>query len=158
MVKAPWNRNRIRPTSQQGPRVPAEVEEYYNSAHKERRGIAWLLTFATLLLTLLLAVVIFFGGRWAYRALFGNNNSDSTSQEESPNGEGHKGAEQPAQNSPDSSSNGQAEDSGVTKPTPDTQQATNNNSVTNKPAAPSGVTPVTGPEAPEIPRTGPTEE
>lgn len=47
--------------------IPVEVEEYYQAERRERVGIAWLLAFATLVTTLLLAVGIFFGGRALYR-------------------------------------------------------------------------------------------
>ena len=53
--------------------VPAEVEEYYQSERRERVGVAWLLAFATLVTTLLLAVGLFFGGRWVYRKLAGDD-------------------------------------------------------------------------------------
>lgn len=47
--------------------IPAEVEEYYQSERRERVGVAWLLAFATLVTTLLVAVGLFFGGRALYR-------------------------------------------------------------------------------------------
>lgn len=49
--------------------VPQEVREYYQSERRERAGVAWLLALGTLAVTLLLAVGLFFGGKWAYRAV-----------------------------------------------------------------------------------------
>lgn len=48
--------------------VPQEIqEEYYQTEHRERPGIAWLLAFGTLIATIAVAAGIFFGGRLAYR-------------------------------------------------------------------------------------------
>lgn len=54
--------------------VPPEVQEYYQSERRERVGIAWMLALATLVVTVLLAFGLFYGGRWAYRALFDRPN------------------------------------------------------------------------------------
>ncbi len=47
--------------------VPTEVQDYYESSRRERKGIAWLLGIAVLVVTILLAFLLFFGGRWLYR-------------------------------------------------------------------------------------------
>ncbi len=47
--------------------VPAEVQEYYEAERRERAGIAWLLALGTLVITLVIAIGLFFGGRWVYR-------------------------------------------------------------------------------------------
>lgn len=49
--------------------VPQEVREYYQTERRERAGVAWLLALGTLVVTLILASGIYFGGRWAYSAL-----------------------------------------------------------------------------------------
>jgi hypothetical protein len=49
--------------------VPQEVQEYYQSERRERVGVAWLLALATLVITILLAIGLFLGGRWIYRAV-----------------------------------------------------------------------------------------
>jgi hypothetical protein len=63
--------------------VPPEVQDYYQAEKRERTSVAWLLGFITLVITILLALIIFFGGRWAWRALTGNDRTDDdTSQVE----------------------------------------------------------------------------
>ncbi len=160
MVKAPWNRNRNRPTVN----VPNEVEEYYQSTQNEKRGVTWLLSLATLALTLLIAGAVFFGVKWAYNKFTAKdtgsasvnqpedittpitNNSDSNSTNDSSasnTDSSNQDANQPsvAPNSNSSSSNQPANNTQPTTPAPNTNIHT---------------TPITGPETPEIPRTGPT--
>jgi hypothetical protein len=55
--------------SKTGKKTPPEIEEYYQAERRERVGIAWGLALATLVATVLLALGIFYGGRWAYRVL-----------------------------------------------------------------------------------------
>jgi len=49
--------------------LPLEVQDYYQAEKRERVGIAWLLAAVTLVVTVVAATGIFFGGRWAYRKL-----------------------------------------------------------------------------------------
>lgn len=60
--------------------VPEEIQEYYQTEKRERAGIAWLLAFGTLIVTIVLAAAIFFAGRWAYRKIAGNNDTPTTTQ------------------------------------------------------------------------------
>ena len=60
--------------------LPEEVQEYYESGKRERVGVAWLLGLGTLIATVLLAMVLFFGGRWIYRTIAGTNEPESTAQ------------------------------------------------------------------------------
>ena len=62
--------------------VPTEIREYYNAERRERRGIAWLLGIGTLLVTVALAVLLFFGGRWLFRTIFDNDKPDNIAQNE----------------------------------------------------------------------------
>lgn len=62
--------------------LPKEVAEYYKSEQRERASVAWVLGIVTLIVTLLLASALFFGGRWAYRKI--TNNEPSSSQTPSP--------------------------------------------------------------------------
>lgn len=64
--------------------VPEEVQEYYKSERRERIGIAWLLALATLVTTVVLAVGLYVGGRWAWHSLFGRDvQQPITTQEDS---------------------------------------------------------------------------
>ncbi len=60
--------------------VPAEIQEYYQSERRERTGVAWLLALGTLIITVGLATLLFFGGRWAYRAIANNDDNQQTAQ------------------------------------------------------------------------------
>lgn len=76
-MKWPFRRNKQDQTD-----VPAEIQEYYQTGRRERTGVAWLLALGTLLLTIGLATLLFFGGRWLYRTVAnrGDNNNGNTSQ------------------------------------------------------------------------------
>jgi len=58
----------------------AELEEYYanQDRKKTRTGMAWLMAILSLLITLLVIAMIFFGGRWVYRALTDNDSNTVT--------------------------------------------------------------------------------
>lgn len=49
--------------------VPTEIKEYYQSEHRERVGVAWLLAVVTLIVTVGIILGLFFGGRYVYRKL-----------------------------------------------------------------------------------------
>lgn len=72
-MKWPFNRNK----NIEG--VPAEIQEYYQSERRERTGVAWLLALGTLIVTIGLATLLFFGGRWIYRTVA--NNDDNRTEE-----------------------------------------------------------------------------
>lgn len=52
--------------------VPPEIQEYYHAEQRERVGVAWLLALGTLVVTILLALGLFYGGRWTYRKIANN--------------------------------------------------------------------------------------
>lgn len=59
--------------------VPPEVKQYYASEHRERVGLAWLIAFLSLIVTVLVVAGLFFGGRWAYRKIANSDNKPTTS-------------------------------------------------------------------------------
>ena len=132
-----WPFNRKKNTED----VPQEVQDYYQSERRERAGVAWLLAFGTLLLTIALAIGLFFGGRWVYREWFDNNDEQSVatdseqSDSENKDEQNTQGSstQNPPASSPTTSPTGQ--------PTVSPEAAT-----TNTPS-----TPATG----ELPDTGP---
>lgn len=63
------------------PDVPEEIQDYYQTERRERTGIAWLLAFGTLIITIVLGAGIFFAGRWAYRQIAGTDESTGTPTE-----------------------------------------------------------------------------
>jgi hypothetical protein len=56
-----------RKEADQSDNVPSEVQEYYQAEQRERMGVAWLLAFATLVVTVLVVLGLFFSGRAIYR-------------------------------------------------------------------------------------------
>lgn len=61
----------------------AELEEYYSSTGKKNRsGMAWLMAFLSLALTIIIIVAIFLLGRWIYRAVTDDNSSTTISENE----------------------------------------------------------------------------
>lgn len=68
-----WPFNRTKNPSSD---VPPEVQNYYQAEKREKVGIAGLLALGTLLVTIVVAMGLFFGGRWVYRSLSNNDNKD----------------------------------------------------------------------------------
>jgi len=58
--------------------LPPEVQQYYQAEHRERIGMAWLLAFLSLVLTIVVIVGIFFGGRWTWHKLTHKNQPVAT--------------------------------------------------------------------------------
>ena len=54
-------------TDQDG--MPPEVQNYYQAEGRQRSWTAWLMALATLFVTVVVVLGIFFGGRWAFRKL-----------------------------------------------------------------------------------------
>lgn len=129
----PFNRNRNQDST-----LPEEVKDYYQAEKRERAGVAGLLAVGTLIVTVVLAIGLFFGGRWLYRTVFdnGDNAADTTDQ---------SGEEQQEVGPDDQAATGSQDENGDQ---PDTQGAvTTPETPTPTPAQ----TPNTGP----LPRTGP---
>lgn len=66
--------------SKGGNNLPTEVQEYYQAEHRDRTGVAWLLALGTLIVTILLALGLFFGGRWVYRQVANNDEAETTTR------------------------------------------------------------------------------
>lgn len=124
--------------------LPVEIEEYYQSERRERTGVAWLLAGGTLILTLVLAFGLYFGGKWVYQKV-ANRDQNETAET----------------NSADVS------DASDAKTSDDDQTGTSSTTTAPAPAtppAPAPTTPTTGsavaPATPSnrIPNTGPSEE
>lgn len=56
--------------------LPEDIQEFYDAEQKKRSGMAWLLALATLVVTILLAIALFYGGRWIYQRIAGDDNVD----------------------------------------------------------------------------------
>lgn len=62
--------------------LPEEVEKYYQSQRRARVGTAWLLGFLTLVVTLAVALGLYYGGRYVYRQATDNNTSEVTTDQD----------------------------------------------------------------------------
>ncbi len=117
--------------------LPEEVRDYYQAESRQRTGAAWFLAAATLILTILIAVVLFIGGRWIYRHVFHRTNTPTATV-------------QTVQDKTNTSTNENPKTSSTnTSQTPSTSTST---ATTPKPTT----TPNTGPS--ELINTGPGDE
>ncbi len=121
----PFNRN-----SDQDSTLPAEVQDYYQAEKRERTSVASLLAIGTLLVTIVIALGLFFGGRWVYRTVFDSNDTAPTTEQQDE--------QQEAENDQPSDQ----EDTAATQPS------------TLTPTPTPAQTPNTGP----LPRTGPDSD
>lgn len=127
----PFNRQKKNQTEVS---MPAEVQQYYQAERRERVGLAWLLAAGTLVVTVLVVLGLFFGGRWIYRKV---NESDNKPQTASQNNSSNK---PPTTTAPSGSAN-------PSQPTPSpTPQPTTPTPQSQTPTPPSGEVPRTGPD------------
>lgn len=85
------------------PTVPEEIQEYYQTSQKQNPGMAWLLAIGTLIVTIVLALMIFFAGRWVWRQVFGNDSgtTDQTAQVDQRDSEENQSDDQDSENQPE---------------------------------------------------------
>lgn len=57
--------------------LPDEVRDYYKNEQRSRTGMAWLLAVGGFLLTVAIVFALFFAGRWAYQAIFVDDDDGS---------------------------------------------------------------------------------
>lgn len=67
----------FRKRKQQNDILPDEVKDYYRSEQRDRIGGAWLMAFGGFLLTVAIVLGLFFAGRWAYQAVFVDDNDET---------------------------------------------------------------------------------
>ncbi len=115
--------------------LPDEVKEYYQTEKRQRRGAAILLGIGALLATIAVAAALFFGGRFIYNQIRGEDSS--TEQTTSENKDQNDGSNNP-------------EDAQTATPeTPDTPPAT------STPSNPETPTPTTTPSPAPTPAATP---
>ena len=61
--------------------ISQEVQDYYQAEKREKVGVAGLLALGTLLVTIVLSMGLFFGGRWVYRTVFNDDRAPQTTQQ-----------------------------------------------------------------------------
>jgi hypothetical protein len=98
----------------------AELEEYYSSTGKKNRGgMAWLMAFLSVALTIIVLVGLFYLGRWIYRAVTDDDSNTTTVSEsaddsvELPNFDGDVVGQGNQDGATDSDSTSTAETGGV---------------------------------------------
>src|SRR4051794_18810319 len=78
-MRLPWRRNQTDETT-----LPKEVQDYYQAEKRQRVGVASLLAVGTLIATVVLAVGIFFGGRWVWRHTVNRPKTGDTASVQAP--------------------------------------------------------------------------
>lgn len=140
-------------TVQSEVQVPAEIQEYYQAERRERAGVAWLLALGTLVVTLLLAVGLFFGGRWVYRKTTHKNTSTAktnTSQSSDQSTPDNTSSSSTSSSTDQSSSSNSSASSSASTPTSNSSSAPAASSSTATPSQTS-----TGSSSNSLPNTGP---
>lgn len=126
--------------------LPEEVKQYYQSENRQRAGVAVLLGIAALIITVLVATGLFYGGRYVYRQITGDD--QQTAQEQEQQEQADEAQEEGTAPSDEEQSAGDEEQSGDTIPGSDEEQPA------PAPApAPAPSSPSLGDEAP-LPHTG----
>jgi hypothetical protein len=149
-----FNRNQQDDTEE----VPSEIQEYYEAEKRERTWVAWVLALATLAATVLLALGLYFGGRWVYRQAFDNDKTET--QTEQSQEEQNETVNSPVAVEPENES---APQPTTPSPSPQTQpqsqpsrpetSTTSSSANSANPSTSSTTTPRTGP----LPSTGPAD-
>lgn len=129
--------------------MPEEVQNFYAAERRQRKGTAWLLAIATLLITFLIASLLFFGGRWVYRAIFDNDDKATTSQEEAA--QEQKTEESKSTSDSTESPSSAPADSSTPQSTPNPDAASG-----SSPSTSTQTVPAAGPS--ELVNTGPGDE
>ncbi len=80
MVRLPFRRTQT--DEQDSVKMPKEVVDYYQAEKRDRRGLTWLLGFATMIVTILVVFGLYYGGRWAYRSITGRDNQQTATTQE----------------------------------------------------------------------------
>jgi hypothetical protein len=135
----------------------SDLEDYYANRNN-RTGMAWLMAFLSLLVTIGIVGALFFGGRWVYRTLTDDNTTvittntpanttenPATTTEESTTQQTQQGA---TNTSDQVEPAGVVSDEAVSTSTPNTSSSNNRSGV-----AGTSSTPSTG-DSDELPKTG----
>lgn len=75
-----WSLKNRKADANQAPQMPPELSDYYAAEKRDRRWGVWLLGLATLVVTVILAVLLFFGGRWVIRKFTSNDDVAQVTQ------------------------------------------------------------------------------
>jgi hypothetical protein len=130
--------------------VNNDVKKYYKSGRRERVGLAWLVAFASLILTIAVVMGLFFGGRWLYRQIANNDEPDQpTSQQANNNDANETAPSNQGQNNTNQSGNTNNNGTSSTSTPAPSQPSPSPSGTPNQPATPpanTGTLNKTGPE------------
>jgi hypothetical protein len=118
--------------------IPQEIQDYSQTEHREKMGVAVLVGFISLILTLIVLFGMFVGGRWMYRKIAGTDTkSNNTTVVEKSTDEAKATSKQDSQK--DASNTPEAAAGSPSSPAQQSENPTT-------PAAPSSALPTTGPD------------
>lgn len=121
--------------------MPTEVQDYYKAEGRQRSGLAWLLALGTLLVTVVVVLGLFMGGRWAFRKL---KNNDKPAPVAVQTDKTKDGGTKPAETTPDGDA--PATSPAQTPPATTTSPAPAGSSTTAPSSTKNSNLPSTGPE------------
>ena len=130
--------------------VPQEIQAYTQAEHREKIGVAALVGFISLLLTLIVLFGLFIGGRWLYRKIAGPSQKASNTTVVEKNDT----ASQKDKATTDSNTNNNSSENDTNGINP-AQQSENTVSAPQTSSAPQSTTPSTGAT---LPQTGPDQD
>lgn len=126
----PFKRNK-KPTNA---KAPKEVQQYYASEHRERVGLAWIIAFISLIITVAVVLGLFFGGHWAYRQIANKNDNPTPAKPQTT-------ASQPKPSTESTSSSSSSAKPQSSSQQPSTNQPQTSSTSTGVPSQPAASTP-----------------
>lgn len=150
MLKLPWKKRELKDKSKLPGKLPKEVEEYYQASRKGKRLTATLLGLTTLALTVVLAIMLLFGGRWLYRVATHNDGDKNQPVFTEQGGQENSASNIPAENN-NNKNKGDASPNDEQNASTDNHlsDGTSNDGMLKR-------TPSNGPRVPQTPQTGPS--
>ena len=134
------------------PDMPRELQSYYQSETRQKSWVAWLLGLATLAITVLLALALFFGGRWIYRKIR-HQDRPNTSQVQNESEQSQDGSESSESQEQTTGTSSTTNGSTIQPATPNTS-STNTSTSSSATTAPSTTTQTS---STALPNTGPAD-
>lgn len=127
--------------------TPSEVQDYYQAENRERKSIAWLLAFATFVVTLVFVLLLFFAGKWLYQHFQNNDKQSGDSSKTQEQGTQNSGQNQ---SSSDTNSSTNQQNGGTQGAQSAPPQTSSTSTTTPSPSTANADT--------QLPRTGPDED
>lgn len=140
-MKSPFNRILRRKSKQDNISIPVpeEIKAYYQAETKDNMLKIWLLSGATFIVTLLVVLALFWGGRWMWRRSHQPSQNTSTNQSDKANSNGQNEKSKQTQDSEANNAANNASKKPATQPSAQSSNGdTSGQAATNpQPPAPS---------------------